>query len=203
MKLNNHILAKINDYYISSKVKFYAHARTAEIYNLLNIYLTLPVLIISTVNTLLASYNSNSTVIDPTVALIVAILSAATTIGHAVLSYFDYGTKYQTHMSSSNNYQSLTRLMETEIYTNIYNDIDGTEIEQQNYTKYLFDKIATELDNIQSSEPYIPTIISGKNYSMVVHGRGLLTDVLIDMPSSTMDEPLVNMDSPSLVANRI
>lgn len=165
MKINNQVLKKINDYYVTSKVKYYEHLKLAEKNKNLYTRTTAPIIILSSLTTILASYNGNF--VDVRLAVAVAVFSGLTTICQALSAFFEYNTKYEKHITTSNKFINLTRLIENEIYTNYYtyarND-SISEREMDEYVKELFSKIQKELINIQDTETYVPTYISNKKY---------------------------------------
>lgn len=181
MRLNSQIVNKINDYYTTCKLKYYYHLKAAEKYKMLYIYTTAPIIVLSSVTTVLASYNGN--IVDVRLAIAVAVISGITTIGHALVSFFEYNSQYEAHITTSNKFTNLTHLIETEFFTNYVNAT--TDEETQIYVKYLFDKLYREFTNIQDNAPYLPSSISERAYPNVQYGAENINDVLITIDPAT------------------
>lgn len=158
MKLSENIIAKINEYYTTCINKYTYHLKSAQRYKSLYVYTTTPIIIFSSITTVLASYNGNS--IDPNLAIAVAIFSGLTTIGQALVSFVEYNTKYTSHFAVSNKFMNLARMIETEITVNYFNTVNDPddEVATQKYIKYLFEKIYTEFITLQDGEPYLPVV---------------------------------------------
>lgn len=156
MKISQEILNKLNEYYEFCKTKHIKHLKIAEKYDTLYKYTTAPVIIISSLTTVLASYNSS--IVDPRLAISVAIFSGLTTICQSLISFFEYNVRYEKHLNVSNKFINLSRAIETEMYTNYY-----FESENDEYIKFLLEKIQKELTNIQDAEPYLPSSMRNKN----------------------------------------
>lgn len=156
MKLSENIITKINEYYATCIAKYQYHLASAQRYKSLYIYTTTPIIIFSSITTVLASYNGSG--IDPNLAIAVAIFSGLTTIGQALASFVEYNTKYTSHFTVSNKFMNLARMIETEITVNYFNTINEVddEVATQKYVKYLFEKIYTEFVTLQDGEPYLP-----------------------------------------------
>lgn len=191
MQQNKHIIKKINEHYAFCKIKYQAHKKAAEKYNDLYNNTTIPIIILSSITTVLASYNGTPEY--KWLATVVAIFSGITTICHALASFLEFKNKYQDHLVVSNKYIALARLIETELYVKYY----SAEVDDA-YITNIFDKIYTELLNIQNGEPILPTDLSDVDYSKVHFGVGELDDVLIDIDiqprQSSVDEqtPLIS-----------
>lgn len=176
------IIRKLNDYYITCKLKYYQHLKMAEKYKSLYINTMPPIIILSSLTTVLASYNGSIT--DPALTIAVAIFSGLTTIAQALVAFFEFNTKYENHISASNKYITLSRMIEVEIYTNYYGQVDNIEQEKE-YIKYLFEKIQKEMDTIQNTMPSIPVSLDKQNYNNVRFGAGELCQQLIDCDNET------------------
>lgn len=176
MQLPVQILKKLNDYYITCKSRYYKHLKVAELYRNLYLNTTMPIIILSSLTTVLASYNGSVT--DYRLAITVAVFSGLTTIGQALASFYEFNIKYESHLSISNKFINLSRVIETEIYTNYYNT---SKIDMEEYIKYLFEKIHKEFVNIQENELPLPNYINSKNFAGVRCGSNDINDVLIDI----------------------
>lgn len=163
MKLSENILNKINEYYNLCITKYHYHLKSAIYYKTLYFYTTAPIIISSSITTVLASYNGS--IISQNLAITVAIFSGLTTIGQALISFIEYNAKYTSHFAASNKFMNLARTLETEVIVNYFNTINDTEDENATkaYVKYLFDKINSELTTIQDGEPYLKITLK-KNY---------------------------------------
>lgn len=180
MKIDSNILKKLSDFYVACKHKYYKHLRMAEKYKTLYHYTTTPIIVLSSLTTVLASYNGNVT--DYRLAIAVAIASGLTTIGQALVSFFEYNSKYEAHLAASNKYLNLARLIETEVYINLYNSTNQN-IEEE--VKFLFETIHKELINIQESEPILPAFIISKKFKNIKCGSNDINDGLLDISEIT------------------
>lgn len=189
MQLDSQIVKKINDYYTTCKLKYYYHLKAAEKYKVLYIYTTAPIIVLSSITTVLASYNGN--IVDVRLAIAVAIISGITTVGHALVSFFEYNSQYQAHIVASNKFTNLSRLIETEFFTHYLNT--STSEETNIYIKSLFEKLYREFMNIQDNAPYLPTYISERAYPNVQYGAENINDVLIivDPITNSIVSPLL------------
>lgn len=165
MKLNNEVREKINDYYNSCKLKYYYHLEAAVKFKKMYIYTTMPIIIFSSITTVLASYNGST--VDQRLAIAVAIFSGLTTIGQALISFFEYGAKYERHFAISNKYINLSRMIDNEVYINFWNTKDEPETDNKVYVKFLFDKIYAEFISIQDIELYLPSQSSTRAYAEI------------------------------------
>jgi energy-converting hydrogenase Eha subunit E len=195
MKLSKKVIEKINEYYKSCIVKYHYHLKAAENYQTLYLYTTAPIIIFSSITTVLASYSSN--IVSQDLAIAVAVFSGLTTIGQALVSFVEYNTKYAIHFSISNKFKNLSRMIETEVAVNYFNAMDEPNDENttKEYVKYLFNKIYTEFINIQEIEPYLPMLLSPNKYLELIDGtrqiklisdelaenNTLISDTIIDM----------------------
>jgi hypothetical protein len=196
MKFDNQIIDKINEYYITSKLQCYYHLKAAEKFKLLYVYTTTPIIVISSITTVLASYNGN--IIDVRLAIAVAICSGITTVGQALIAFFEYNTQYTEHINTSNKYTNLARMIETEFFTN-YTNI-STDAETAAYIKYLFGKLYSEFMNIQNNAPYLATSISEKKYTNVQYGAENINDPLIVIDKNNqIITPITPMIIPSSI----
>ncbi len=187
MKLPVQILKKLNDYYVTCKSRYYKHLKVAELYRNLYMNTTMPIIILSSMTTVLASYNGS--VVDYRLAIAVAVFSGLTTIGQALVSFYEFNSKYESHLSISNKFINLSRMIETEIYTNYYNT---SKVDVEEYIKYLFEKIQKEFITIQESELPLPHYINSKHFAGVRCGSNDINDVLIDIDH---DLPLSGINS--------
>lgn len=176
MRLPVQILKKLNDYYVTCKSRYYKHLKVAELYRTMYLNTTMPIIILSSMTTVLASFNGSFT--DYRLAIAVAIFSGLTTIGQALVSFYEFNSKYESHLSISNKFINLSRMIETEIYTNYYNT-SNADVEE--YVKYLFEKIQKEFINIQESELPLPHYINNKHFAGVRCGSNDINEVLIDI----------------------
>lgn len=157
MLLNNQILQKIHDYIELCSDKYQYHLNASVSFKRLYIYTTTPIIIFSSITTVLASLNGVN--VDPRIAIAVFIFSGLTTIGQALAAFFEYNTSYSKHFDISNKYVNLSRMIESELYINYYSITDAdtsNSDDNKAYVKYLFDKILVEFTNIQNNEIYIP-----------------------------------------------
>lgn len=191
MKLSQAVLNKVNKFYNVCIVKYLYHLNAATKYKQLYIYTTTPIIIFSSITTVLASYNGNT--IDPSLAVAVAIFSGLTTIGQALVSFVEFNVKYTTHFAVSAKFMNLARLIESEITINYLNTQDETNDEEKTaiYVKYLFDMINAQFKVIQDAEPYLPMVISTTTYTQLLKNSN--KDVGILMPE-LMIEPVVETD---------
>ena len=178
MKIDVHILNKLNDQYLTCKSKHYTHLKAAEYYKNLYVKTTVPIIICSSITTILASFNGNF--ISASFAIIVAVFSGLTTIGQALISFLEYNTKYDMHINSSNRFITLARYIETEVYTNYYSIKKSTEEEDYMFIKTLLEKIQKEFGTIQNVEPYIPRKIQNTSYKNVKCGTSNIEENLFD-----------------------
>lgn len=179
MRLTNQIIKKINDHYTFCKVKYQAHKKAAEKYNTLYVNTTMPIIIISSITTILASYAVSDQY--KWLGNYVAICSGITTVCQALSSFLEFKNKYQEHLLVSNKYIALVRFLENEITVN-YDNLESDDIEQDEiYIKNLFERLKLELSNIQNSAPVLPAPWSDYDYSKVHFGIGEIDDVLIDI----------------------
>jgi hypothetical protein len=176
MKLPVQILKKLNDYYVTCKSRYYKHLKVAELYRNLYMNTTMPIIVLSSMTTVLASYNGS--VVDYRLAIAVAVFSGLTTIGQALVSFYEFNSKYESHLSISNKFINLSRMIETEIYINYYNT---SKVDVEEYIKYLFEKINKEFTTIQESELPLPNYINSKHFVGVRCGSNDINDVLIDI----------------------
>jgi hypothetical protein len=194
MKLPEKVLDKINEYYKFCIIKYHYHLKAAEKYKLLYIYTTAPIIVFSSITTVLASYNGNT--IDQNLAIAVAIFSGLTTIGQALVSFVEYNTKYTAHFAISNKFMNLARMIETEVTINYFNTINDNDDETitKAYIKFLFDKIYTGLTTIQDAEPYLPMVISNKKYIDLMSCETVTNDVVL------IPDELTNFINPDLIS---
>lgn len=116
---NEHILHKLNEYYNLCKMKNFLHIKSAERYKNLYTLNTLPVIILSSTTTVLATYNSSN--MGKYFSIAVATMSGLTTIWHSVNAFLEFNTRLEKHLLTANKYINLSRIIESEIYSNYYN----------------------------------------------------------------------------------
>jgi hypothetical protein len=92
MKLSEEIINKINDYYTSCKGNAYKHLKNAETYKTLYNYTNTPLIVLSSLTTILASVNGNYPLTQ--IAIATAVISGLTTILQAISSFYEYNKKY-------------------------------------------------------------------------------------------------------------
>ena len=184
MRLTTQVLKKINDNYADCIVRHNAHLREAIWYNNLYVYTTSPIIILSSVTTVIASYNGN--INSQAIAIAVAICSGLVTIAQALSSFLEFKNKYQISLDVSNRYISLARMIESEFYVNYYNSNMDSSPESEGYIRDLFKKIQNELYNIQIVEPSLPIIIERKDYESVKaqYELGCIHDALYNLKES-------------------
>lgn len=183
LKPSDAIVKKFNEYYVFCKIKYQAHLKAAEKYDALYIYTGTPIIILTTLTTILASYNVVQ--VGQGLAIAAAIVSCITTVSQALASFLEFKVKYTSHLNVSNKYILLARFIETEFYLP-YNSSNPDDLSDE-VVKTLFTKITTDLINIQDGEPCLPSDISEKNYAQTSFGVGTISDVLINLVS-TRDE---------------
>lgn len=196
MKLNTQVIRKINEYYTFCKYKYQAHTKAAEKYNSLYMYTTAPIIILSSITTILASYNGSPSSDYRWLALTVAVFSGTTTVCQSLASFLEFKNKYQEHFITATKYLALARMIENEFYINYYNCDPNDPDNKLNeaYIKNLFEKIYAEFLNIQSVAPGLPASISDKDFTHARFGIGEIDDVLIDM---TDEGNVVNVPPPN------
>ena len=180
MNVDKNIIKKVNDYYTFCKVKYQAHTKAAEKFNALYINTTAPVIILSAITTLLASYNGIPNF--QWLATVVAIFSGATTVGQALVSFLEFKNKYQDHHLTAMKYIALMRTIESDFYVNYYSqEISSDPVLKEKYIKAFFEKIQIEFNNIQSSAPVFPSDIADMDLLTTKIGANEVDDVLIDI----------------------
>lgn len=155
MSIDKNILTKLDQHYVSCKLKYYKHMRAAEYYKKLYINTTIPIILFSTFTTILASFNGNFA--ERSFGIIVAVFSGLTTIGQALSSFLEYNVKYETHKNVSSKYMQLSNTIEKEAYAAFYEN-------ENDIIKYLFEKLKKELSVIQDMEPIIPDFIDKQSF---------------------------------------
>ncbi len=179
MKINIHILNKLNEQYLTCKIRYFKHTKSAEYYKNLYIRTTIPIILFSSVTTILASFNGNF--MNEQFSIIVAIFSGLTTIGQALSAFLEYNTKYDLHMNTANKFITLARYIETEVYSNYYTIKESSDEDEYVFIKNLLEKIQKDFGLIQDIEPYIPSVIRNKIYKNVKCGTSKIDDDLFDM----------------------
>jgi hypothetical protein len=160
MEFERNITEKLMDYYETCIRNYKAHIQIANAFNNLYIYTTLPIIIIGSTTTVLASYNSSVT--DPHFAVTVAVLSGITTIGNALVAFFEYHKKKEIHTITSTKYRELSYDITQELLFPYYNlDAVADESAKKEYIRNVFDKVHKMLKSIQENEPYISIPIDG------------------------------------------
>jgi hypothetical protein len=179
MKINKHILHKLNEQYLTCKTRYYKHIKAAEHYKNLYIKTTIPIILFSSITTVLASFNGNF--MNMQFAIVVAGFSGLTTISQALASFLEYNTKFDGHTNSANKFINLARFIETEVYTNYYSIKTSTDEDDYTFIKILMEKIQKEFSSIQDVEPYIPLRIQSKTYKNVKCGTSNIDDDLFEL----------------------
>ncbi|MGL5934197.1 MAG: DUF4231 domain-containing protein [Cetobacterium sp.] len=191
MKLNTEIVKKVNEYYTFCKVKYQAHTKAAEKYNKYYTNSTVPTIIVSTITTILASYNGIPNV--QWLAIVVAIMSGITTTCQALVSFFEFKNKYQAHFDTANKYMKLLREIESDFYINYYNSaLAADPILSEEYIHKFFANIHKEFMNIQSISPVLPSDISDMDFSNARFGVGEVDDVLIEVEHFGDDQQVLS-----------
>jgi hypothetical protein len=156
---NNIILNKLNEYYLLCKSKHFKHTKSAEHYKKLYTWSNIPVIILSSSTTMLASYNTQA--LGPNFTIAVAICSGITTVWHSLNSFLEFNTKLEKHLVTANKYINLSRMIEKEIYINYYGNMRATTIErpllEQSQEQSLQESHESkELQEPQESEELLP-----------------------------------------------
>ncbi len=157
-------------------MRYYKHLKAAEYYKNLYVRTTIPIIITSSITTILASFNGSFTGAKFSIA--VAVFSGLTTIGQSLTSFLEYNTKYDTHINSANKFIALAMSIETEVFTNYYaiRASDGEDV--LGFTRELLKKIQKDFGMIQDVEPYIPSNIQNSTYKSVTCGTSDISDDL-------------------------
>lgn len=175
--VDEQILRKINDYYSFCKAKHYAHLKAAENYKYLYNYTTSPIIVLSSLTTILASYSVNSEYIW--LPMITAVLSGIVTIAHSLTSFLEFNIKHENHLKTSYSYINLAWLIENEFLIKYYNNPgEITEL----YTVSLFEKIHKELVNIQNNELCLPSTIANGKFLHDYYNINDIGEALIEVP---------------------
>ncbi len=175
---DQHITNKINDYYSFCKAKSYAHLKAAEMYKRLYNYTTAPVIVLSSITTLLASYNINTTL--QSLIILTAVASGIVTISHALASFLEYNVKHNTHLKTSNSYMTLVLNIENDFLIEYYNNDNNLSKE---FVTSFFEKIHNLLKNIKNNEPCLPSSIANQNYINNYYGLNDIDEQLIFISS--------------------
>lgn len=189
MKINIHILNKLNEQYLTCKSRYYKHIKTAEYYKNLYIRTTIPIILLSSITTILASFNGNFMNAD--FAIVVAVFSGLTTICQALASFLEYNAKYDLHLNIANKFITLARFIETEVYVNYYTIKETTDDANFTFIKNLLERIQKDFGSIQDVEPYIPSFINEHKYTDVKCGTSNIQDLLFvpkSINSSSLNE---------------
>lgn len=188
--IDRNIIKKINDNYTFCKVKYQSHTKAAEKYNMLYIYTTAPVIIISTITTILASYNGLSGV--QWLAILVAITSGITTVGQSLISFLEFKNKYQSHFITAKGYMKLIQMLNSDFYPNYFSrEITSDPVLREKYVKTFFADFYTKLTNLQDVEPVLPPDISNLDLLNTRIGVNEVDDVLIEMQD--LPHTIINM----------
>jgi hypothetical protein len=179
---------QINNYYTFSKAKYYAHLQAAIYYKSWYNYTTVPIILISSITTILASYNGNYN--DQPMAVVVAVVSGITTIVHAFAAFFEFDAKSSASLTISNKYINLVRHIENNFFMNYLSNNDQMSSEAM---RSLFNYIQNELTNIQSIESTLPQKIANADYANSPYGTGKISDSLIDIPALLPNSTSINI----------
>lgn len=190
--LDKQIIKKINAYYSYCKAKHYAHLKAAEKYKILYNYTNSPIIVLSSITTLLASYNINTSY--PYLVIITALLSGVITIAHALTSFFEFNIKYENCLKTSNKYIDLVWFIENEFFLKYYTD---DEINEE-YVINFFENIHKRLNSIQNNEPCLPPSIADQNYLNDYYGLNDISDELIDSTPVTIHMPNPIRNNPNI-----
>jgi hypothetical protein len=197
MNIDYQIERQINSYYTYTKLKYHTHLQAAIYYKSWYHYTTTPLIIISSIVTVLASYNGSYN--DQIMAITVAVLSGITTIMHAAKSFFEFDSKSTVSLGISNKYINLARYIENNFYTNYITNDDKISADSM---RIIFNFIQTELANIQSTEPTLPVHIQNTDYSQASYGIGKISDGLIDIcMNPIISNPMIS--NPTNTGNRM
>jgi hypothetical protein len=120
------------------------HSEAAEHYRNLYYYTNIPIIISSSVTTVVASFNGNF--MNSELAIGVALLSGLTTIGHALTSFFEFGSKTDQHRNVANRYLIAAQTIDANICLNI---------DQPAMTELML-KMHKLIISIEETEPILP-----------------------------------------------
>lgn len=190
MEIDNNVKRQINSYYTYTKIKYYTHLQAAMYYKSWYNYTTTPLIIISSIVTVLASYNGSYN--DRYMAISVAVISGIATIMQATIAFFEFDSKATTSLLVSNKYITLTRYIENTFYTDYI--VNDKKISNDSM-RALFNAIQTELTNIQSIEPTPPMHIENMDYSNHRYGIGKISDNLVNYDNPINRDNLVDCDN--------
>lgn len=166
----NPLQIKLNQVYVTCKIRYYMHMMSAARYKLYNTIATIPVIVLSTATTLLASFNTNNLL---ALTITISVMSGITTVCHAVASFLQYSTLYAKHFATANQYISLVQYIETNYFTN------QEKIESLSPILLYINK---QLINVQNSEPLIPISFSQQTYtSLIYNGIPITQPLIIDV----------------------
>lgn len=191
---NSPVIKKLNDYYVICKTNNYKHNLAAEEFDKLYNYTTTPIIFITALTTVFSAYNSINT-LEHWISICVTILSGITSISHSLASFFEFNKKYTYHSTSANSYIALVRVLENECLNN-YTKIINNDAE---YVQTLFNKIISELNNIQNNEPVLSSTFLKMDCGSIPYGTGKISDILVEDINPIRSSNLVN---PSLVSPR-
>jgi len=114
-------------------------------------YITYPNIILSTVLTMLTTYNTST--YETTLVYYIAGLSGLNNLITGFSSFWEYSKRADSHNNSALQYSDLSRQITTELFL---------PINERNPIKYDFDVFSLLLQNIEGSEPSIPKFIQNK-----------------------------------------
>lgn len=121
------------------------HSKCCKYYSAWNRYITYPSIILTTLVSILTTYNINpENNLQNIISYTVVGLSGVNTLMTSLSSFWDYSNRASKHNSTSLQYNELARQIRTELFL---------PLEERNSVKYNFDIFSLLLQNIESNSP--------------------------------------------------
>jgi hypothetical protein len=146
------VIKKFKEYMLLCNNKYSLHIYSAKYYkNIYNIFL-ICILLSGTANAFIAALNSLNNL--KSLAWLVAAITAINTFIIQVFHKLNYSSLHTEHINSANNYISLSRRIEMELFK--------TEDDEDHPLRLDFETFHKEFSTIESNEPLIPNIVEEK-----------------------------------------
>jgi uncharacterized protein YeeX (DUF496 family) len=141
----------LKSYYNQCKKQNSFHYESALYYRKLYIKYTIPVLILSSLVTVLSTFNTKSENNIP-LSICIAVFSGVLTASQSLMAFLEYGERSNNHKNTLLNYNNLKRNIKKYLLLYEFSDTDISLKEIKN----IIETIHKDYSNIENTEPLVP-----------------------------------------------